>query len=180
MIGPGRLDDRRRCAVQTLRSALEPGLTHIDTAEIYGEGSQSSMCRLVTSKVRREQGTSDRFCPSLQIGLSGAYGNHGATMKLNRTLLVVATLLIAPTFTSAAHVDFGIAVGTAPPPPPPAYVAGPVGVAPGPGYVWVDGYWNWVDGRYVWVPGRWVLPPHPHAVWVAPSIEFRWHRGHWH
>ena len=100
-------------------------------------------------------------------------------MKLNKTLFAVATLLVAPTFMPAAHVDFGIAVGTPPPPPPAAYVAGPVGVAPGPGYVWVDGYWNWVGGRWVWVPGAWVLPPHGHRVWVAPAIEFRWHGGRW-
>ena len=59
-------------------------------------------------------------------------------MKLNKTLLAVATLLVAPTFMPAAHVDLGIAVGTPPPPPPAAYVAGPVGIAPGSGYVWVD------------------------------------------
>jgi len=100
-------------------------------------------------------------------------------MKLNKTLLAVAILLVAPTFMPAAHVDLGLAVGTPPPPPPPAYVAGPVGVAPGPGYVWVDGYWNWVGGRWVWVPGAWVLPPHGHRVWVAPAIDFRWHGGHW-
>ena len=101
-------------------------------------------------------------------------------MKLNKTLLAVAALLIAPAFVAAAaHVDLGIAVGTPPPPPPAAYVAGPVGVAPGPGYVWVDGYWNWVGGRWVWVPGAWILPPHGHRVWVAPALEFRWHGGRW-
>jgi len=100
-------------------------------------------------------------------------------MKLDKTLFAVAALLIAPTFMPAAHVNLGIAVGTPPPPPPAAYVAGPVGVAPGPGYVWVDGYWNWVGGRYVWVPGAWVLPPPGHKVWIAPSVEFRWHGGRW-
>jgi hypothetical protein len=142
-------------------------------------GSQSSMRRRVTSKVRQEQGYFSLLLCELAIGLSDASRNHGATMKLNKTLLAVAILLVAPTFMPAAHVDLGIAVGTPPPPPPPAYVAGPVGVAPAPGYVWVDGYWNWVGGRYVWVPGRWVLPPRPHAVWVAPSVEFRWYGGHW-
>ena len=77
-------------------------------------------------------------------------------MKLNKTLfaLPVLVLLLVPTFSpAAAHVDLGVVVGTPPPPPPATVVAGPVGVAPGPGYVWVNGYWNWVNGGWVWVPG---------------------------
>jgi len=56
--------------------------------------------------------------------------------------------------------------------------------APGPGYVWVNGYHRW-DGRaYAWAPGRWERPPHARAHWV----QHRWvHRnngwvlveGHW-
>jgi hypothetical protein len=43
-------------------------------------------------------------------------------------------------------------------------------VAPGPGYVWLQGYHRW-DGRtYVWVPGYWQIAPRPRAVWVP---------GHW-
>src|ERR1700728_410863 len=104
--------------------------------------------------------------------------------SLSATALPVAFLftvvLTAPTISpAAAYVDVGVAVGTPPPPPPTAVVAGPVGVAPGPGYVWVDGYWNWANGGWVWVPGRWELPPRGRGVWVAPKIEFRWHGGHW-
>ena len=58
--------------------------------------------------------------------------------------------------------------------------------APGPGYVWVPGYYDWVPARadYVWIGGSWVLPPHAHAVWVAPRYEHRrggwfYRRGHW-
>ncbi len=81
-----------------------------------------------------------------------------------------------------ARVGFGIVVGT--PPPPPLVVAGPVGQPPGPGYIWVDGYWDWFDGRWVWTPGRWVLPPHPRAVWVVPAFHpyhghYHFYRGHW-
>ncbi|MDE3068556.1 MAG: YXWGXW repeat-containing protein [Verrucomicrobiota bacterium] len=56
----------------------------------------------------------------------------------------------------------------APPPPPPQTVV----VAPGPGYVWVDGEWVW-RGRWVWIGGHWAYPPHPEAVWVHGY----WHRG---
>jgi hypothetical protein len=57
------------------------------------------------------------------------------------------------------------------PPPPPNEV---VVASPGPGFVWVGGYWGWNAGRRAWVGGRWERPPHEHATWVQP----RWdHRG---
>jgi hypothetical protein len=67
-------------------------------------------------------------------------------------------------------------------PPVPRY--GVVGVAPGPGYVWIDGYWGWRGGQYAWVPGNWVRPPHRGAVWVRPEWRregrgYRFHAGHW-
>ena len=99
-------------------------------------------------------------------------------MRVRKTLVVAAILLAAFLTLAAAHVDFGIAVGSPPPPPPPV-VAGPVGVAPGPDYVWVPGYWDWAGGQWVWVDGKWILPPRGHRVWVAPMIDFRLHRGHW-
>jgi len=53
---------------------------------------------------------------------------------------------------------------------PPPIVVERRSVAPGPGYVWVDGYYRW-DGRaYVWSNGRYERPPHPRA---------RWEAGHW-
>ena len=57
-------------------------------------------------------------------------------------------------------------------------------VAPGPGYVWVGGYYRWHAGAYAWVPGKWALPPHPGAVWIpghwksTPSGWY-WRAGHW-
>jgi len=70
------------------------------------------------------------------------------------------------------------------PAPPAPYVVGAVGVAPGPGYVWLDGFWNLNGSRWVWVNGRWAVPPHPHSVWVADRWErhgsgWRYRRGHW-
>lgn len=74
----------------------------------------------------------------------------------------------------------GVSVG--PPPPPPVY--GPVGVAPGYGYVWVPGYYNLEGGRWRWYRGEWRRPPHRGYVWVAPRWERHrngWVRrgGHW-
>lgn len=67
-------------------------------------------------------------------------------------------------------------------PPPPRY--GVVGVAPGPGFVWVEGFWDLRGSRWEWAPGHWVRPPRARAVWVAPewrheSNRWRFHKGHW-
>ena len=67
-------------------------------------------------------------------------------------------------------------------PPPPARVE-VYGYAPGPGYVWIDGFWDW-RGRYVWVPGYWGRRPHPHAVWERghgyyDHGRYYYRRGHW-
>jgi hypothetical protein len=69
------------------------------------------------------------------------------------------------------------------PPPPPVRV-GVVGVALGPGYVWVDGYQRWNGTGYVWVAGRWVRPPRTGAVWVQPRYvhgrsTWVFHKGYW-
>jgi len=68
--------------------------------------------------------------------------------------------------------------------PPPARfeVYGP---APGPGYVWISGYWGWVGGDFVWIGGRWDLPPHGYRHWEPSHWErhnggWRLHKGHWH
>ena len=70
-------------------------------------------------------------------------------------------------------------VQQAPPPPPVETVV----VAPGPGFMWVDGEWAW-NGGWVWVGGHWAYPPHPHAMWVRgywASGPHGWYRspGHW-
>ncbi len=59
-----------------------------------------------------------------------------------------------------------------------------IGVAPGPGYVWINGYWAWRGNSYTWVPGYYARPPRRGAVWVAPRWEhqggrYRFHEGHW-
>ena len=72
------------------------------------------------------------------------------------------------------YVSFG-----APPPYPRAYYA-PRPVMPGPGYVWVNGYWSPGPSRWMWTPGTWMMPPRPRAVWVAPRYHGRsYYRGHW-
>ena len=67
-------------------------------------------------------------------------------------------------------------------PPAPRY--GVVGVAPGPGYVWRDGYYGWRGGNYVWIGGSWVRPPRGRTAWVPGEWHhegrgWRFHEGHW-
>jgi len=96
---------------------------------------------------------------------------------MKRALLLaplLATLSLGACAVRAAYVTV--------PPPPPQY--GVMGYAPGPGYVWCDGYWNWVGSRYVWVRGYWGRPPRPGLRWVPARWEHRngryeFERGRW-
>jgi hypothetical protein len=67
---------------------------------------------------------------------------------------------------------------------PPAPRAERYGYAPGPGYVWVPGYYTWHGNGYNWMSGRWAAPPRPHAKWVPGRYERRgghseYREGHW-
>jgi outer membrane lipoprotein SlyB len=69
-------------------------------------------------------------------------------------------------------------------PPPPPVVENYYYPSPGPGYVWVGGYWGWYGGRWMWVRGRWAWPPHRRAVWVNGYYAQRggsgvWVSGYW-
>lgn len=67
--------------------------------------------------------------------------------------------------------------------PPPPYEV--VAVAPGPGFVWIRGYYSWGGGSYLWVPGRWERPPYYGATWVPgrwahhPRQGWYWSEGRW-
>lgn len=66
------------------------------------------------------------------------------------------------------------------PPPPPVEV---VGVAPAPGYVWIEGFWGWSGRRHEWHPGHWEAPRpgyawRPHE-WRREGSYWRERRGHW-
>jgi len=66
---------------------------------------------------------------------------------------------------------------------PPDAVVDVHGVIPGPGYAWVDGYWEW-HNRWAWQPGHWERPPRASAAWHRGYWEhgargYRFHRGYW-
>jgi hypothetical protein len=97
---------------------------------------------------------------------------------MNRKLWAVSAVLFG---TLLAACGGGYVVSTYGPPAP-RY--GAVGYAPGPGYVWTEGYWNLSGGQWIWVGGRWLHPPRPHAVWVTPEWRregrgYRYYRGYW-
>jgi hypothetical protein len=78
------------------------------------------------------------------------------------------------------HYYAGVTVG-----PPRPVVEGPIGVAPGVGYVWTPGFYDWDGSRWAWRHGEWRRPPHPGQEWVAPRWEhdhngYRFHGGRWH
>ncbi len=87
----------------------------------------------------------------------------------------IGALLIASTLAFAPHADARVFVSVnIAPPLLPVYLQPPI---PGPGYIWVPGYWAWDDyyGDYYWVPGCWVRPPYAGALWT-PSY-WAWDDG---
>lgn len=87
----------------------------------------------------------------------------------------ILVLLLLAGGSLMAAVSFGINIG---PPPPPAIVAPPP--APGPGYVWVQGYYYPVGHKYHWHEGYWTRSPYAGATWVTPRYETgHYYYGYW-
>ena len=98
-----------------------------------------------------------------------------------RKLLMVSGVLAGTILTGCAGGGYYTSARLGPPPPP-RY--GYVRVAPAPGYVWADGFWDMRGSRWVWAPGRWMRPPRRGAIWVpnewrTEGGRYRLHRGYW-
>lgn len=98
---------------------------------------------------------------------------------MNKKLLLLCILLATiGVMTACASHRYEARV-----PPPPARF-GAMGYAPGPGYVWCDGFWDWRGGRWFWMNGTWQRPPRARARW-APGYwephgrDYRFQRGRW-
>ncbi len=106
------------------------------------------------------------------------------------TVLAVVAILSAPLNAAtsparpnatlmAAQVGISVSFG---PPALPIYAQPPL---PGPGYIWVPGYWAYADnGGYYWVPGTWVLAPQPGFLWTPcywgwGGSAFIFYPGYW-
>jgi len=97
---------------------------------------------------------------------------------MKRGVLALGILACGWLFSACAPAGVYVRYG----PPAPRYAV--VGVAPGVGYVWTDGYWDRRGGNWAWVDGRWARPPHRGAAWVPGRWDegrrgYEFHRGHW-
>jgi hypothetical protein len=91
--------------------------------------------------------------------------------------LLALALLAGSTLFAAPAVRVGIEIG-APPPPPAVRFARPF--SPGPGFVWINGFYEPVGGQYRWREGYWAPRPYLRAVWVAPRYRGRrYYEGYW-
>jgi YXWGXW repeat-containing protein len=95
------------------------------------------------------------------------------------SLLLAVGLLTIPV-QSHAQVAVGISVRIGPPVLP-VYVQP---FCPGPGYIWVPGYWAYGPDGYFWVPGTWVFPPEVGLLWTPGYWAFDdgfyvWYPGYW-
>lgn len=93
-------------------------------------------------------------------------------------------LLAGGSLFAGPRVFFGFGVGPAYggyyAAPPPAVYAYAAPVAPYPGYVFVNGYWNFVGGRYLWQRGYYARPPFAGAYWYGPRYYGgRYYSGYW-
>ena len=91
---------------------------------------------------------------------------------MKNKLLALAVLAAGSLF---GQISLGIRIG--PPPAPRVYVRP---AAPGPGYVFLEGYWYPVNGHYRWHNGYWTRPPYEGAAWIGPHHDGeRFFEGHW-
>jgi hypothetical protein len=95
----------------------------------------------------------------LDFGMELALTAGVGRIKAMKKLMLATMLLTGGSLFAAPRVAIGIGLGV----PAPVAVVRPV--CPGPGYVWVDGYYA---PNRVWVAGYWAPPI---AVRVAPRIE---------
>jgi len=55
---------------------------------------------------------------------------------------------------------------------------------PGPGYIWVAGYWDYIGGHHVWRDGRWVQGKagyeYVRARYEFDGHQWQFHIPHWH
>jgi len=88
---------------------------------------------------------------------------------MKQTWLLTATMAAGLTLAGCAGGGYGYYARTA---PPPVRVEAR-GYAPGPGYVWLDGYWGYRCNSYAWTPGYWARPPRSRSVWEPGRWENR-------
>ena len=108
------------------------------------------------------------YCTDLQLARI-SMRNMGVCLRNAIIVLGLALTMTALTGCVVTARPAAFYVGPTVAVAPPAPIVETYGVAPGPGYVWMGGYWNWVGGRHVWVGGH----------WEAGRPGYRWEPHHW-
>ena len=98
-------------------------------------------------------------------------------VNMSKRFLLLATALVAFGLAGCGARIHAYGYVTSPPPPPRVEA---FGVAPGPGFVWLGGYWRWGGNGYLWTPGHWARPPRRGARWAPGRWEQRHGRYYWH
>src|SRR5262245_40753986 len=90
------------------------------------------------------------------------------------------TKLIALTLLAGGAVFGQVSIGIQIGPPPPPRVVSVLPARPGPGFIWVEGYWYPVGHKYKWHDGYWTRPPYGGARWIGPRHDGqRFYEGYW-
>src|ERR1039458_4908120 len=93
---------------------------------------------------------------------------------MKTALLAMALLVAGSAF--GAQISLGIRIG----PPPRPRVVRVQPRRPGPGFVWIGGYWYPAGGRYRWHGGYWSRPPYAGARWIGPRHDGQqFFAGYW-
>jgi hypothetical protein len=70
------------------------------------------------------------------------------------------------------------------PNPPPEAKAEEKPACPGPGHIWVAGYWDYIAGHHIWRAGRWVEGKagyeYVRARYEWDGRAWQFHVPHWH
>ncbi len=156
-----------------MKGQKEPGIDHF--------GDRYSDEELAARNLAAGAGGEERSVLPINVN-PGRPSRHATRERLSLlvSLLFAVVMLTAPV-ASPAQVAVGVSV-TFGPPPLPVY-AQPF--CPGPGFVWVPGYWAWDPAvGYYWVPGIWVLAPFVGALWTPgywawSNGVYVWYEGYW-
>ena len=97
-------------------------------------------------------------------------GRRTLRVILSTALIAGAITLTSACATAAPRGRIYLRVG----PPAPVYETRIV--SPGPGFVWVPGYYRNEPRGYAWVPGRW---ERPRAGWMWVTHHWARHGRHW-
>ena len=102
--------------------------------------------------------------------------NPATLIRFNVPALLVVTAFAAIMMGCASSVTIRTA-----PPPLPEYDQP---FCPGPGYLWIPGYWAYGPDGYFWVPGMWELSPRVGWMWTPgywgwSDGIYVWRSGYW-